>query len=188
MILHVHSDESYLSEPHSKSRSGGHFYFSTPNNFQSPIYTESSIIKRVVTSSSEAEISAMYINTHQILHIRNILNFLHPPQQATPLITDRKVGHGILKNIMNPCKTKHMAMSHHWLKEKHENRIICIEWKPGTTNKADYSTKHHSTKHHIISRPNYVINNLSYMQGCVRIRPITSCRPITSHRTNTKII
>ena len=35
MILYIYSDASYLSEPRSRSRTGGHYYFSSlPNNLK----------------------------------------------------------------------------------------------------------------------------------------------------------
>jgi hypothetical protein len=64
MILAVHSDASYLSEPKARSRAGGHFFLSTnakipPNN--GAILNIAHIIKHVMSSAIEAELVALYI-------------------------------------------------------------------------------------------------------------------------------
>ena len=65
MTLALHSDASHLSEPHSKSRAGGHFYL-TRNNSKDinngAILTLSKIIKHVVGSASESEVAALFYN------------------------------------------------------------------------------------------------------------------------------
>ena len=58
MILALHPDASYLSEPESKSRAAGYFYLSNKNNdslANGAVLTLSKIIKHVMTSASEAE-------------------------------------------------------------------------------------------------------------------------------------
>ena len=63
MILAMHSDGSYLSEPEPKSRAAGHFYLSKRNNEKfnnGVVVTLSKIIKNVMTSASEVEIAALF--------------------------------------------------------------------------------------------------------------------------------
>ena len=65
MILAVHSDASYLSEPDSKSHVGGHYFLTeqdsnAPNN--GAILTLAAIITQVVSSASEAELTALFYN------------------------------------------------------------------------------------------------------------------------------
>ena len=55
MILNLHSDASYLSEPKSKSRAGGHFWLGNKGNEyfnNGVIVTLSSVIKHVMSSAS----------------------------------------------------------------------------------------------------------------------------------------
>ena len=57
MMLALHSDTSYLSEPESKSRAAGHFFLGKQNNESfnnGAIMTLSKIIKYVMSSASEA--------------------------------------------------------------------------------------------------------------------------------------
>jgi hypothetical protein len=65
MVLAIHSDASYLSEPKARSRAGGHFFLSKngnnpPNN--GAVLNVSKIIKVVMSSAAEAELGALFIN------------------------------------------------------------------------------------------------------------------------------
>jgi calcineurin-like phosphoesterase family protein len=67
MILHIHSDASYLSENEAKSRAGGFFYMgnNTKNDKKltnGAILIVSKVLKHVMSSASEAEIGAVLIN------------------------------------------------------------------------------------------------------------------------------
>ena len=64
MKLAVHSDASYLSKPKARSRAGGHFFLSNnllipPNN--GAILNVAHIIRHVMSSATEAELTALYI-------------------------------------------------------------------------------------------------------------------------------
>ena len=63
MILAIHTDTSYLSEPRRKSRAAGHFYLTDRNDkdFNNrAVLTLSSIIKHVMSSALEAELATLY--------------------------------------------------------------------------------------------------------------------------------
>jgi hypothetical protein len=63
MVLSVHTDASYLSNPKGKSQSAGHFYLSRHNDkdFNNvTILTLFTIIKHVMLSASEAELATLY--------------------------------------------------------------------------------------------------------------------------------
>ena len=63
--LALHSDVSYLSEPGARSRAGGHFYLKDKTDRESnngAILSLSKIIKHVMSSASEAETSALFLN------------------------------------------------------------------------------------------------------------------------------
>eukprot|EP00957_Ditylum_brightwellii_P133832 10204228-Ditylum_brightwellii.AAC.1 len=76
MILHIHSDALYLSEPEVHSRTGGHFFLSSvpedPNKpltvpvpLNGPIHTACKILQTVMASTTEVEIGALFINAHK---------------------------------------------------------------------------------------------------------------------------
>jgi hypothetical protein len=64
MVLAVHSAASYLSKPKARSQAGGHFFLSSnttvpPNN--GAILNIVHIIKNVMSSATEAELTGLYI-------------------------------------------------------------------------------------------------------------------------------
>jgi hypothetical protein len=64
MILHIHSDASYLSENESKSRAGGLFYMGSDAKTDKKltngaILIISKVLKNVISSAAEAEIGAV---------------------------------------------------------------------------------------------------------------------------------
>jgi hypothetical protein len=65
MILHIHSDASYLSEREAKSRAGGLFYMGSSTNrdkklTNGAILIISKVLKHVMSSAAEAEIGAVF--------------------------------------------------------------------------------------------------------------------------------
>jgi hypothetical protein len=70
MVLAGHSDAGYLNESNTKSRAGGHHFLSEnvqypPNN--GAILNVTEIIKSVMSSADESELSALYINSRKKL-------------------------------------------------------------------------------------------------------------------------
>ena len=73
MMLALHSDASYLSEPDSKIRAAGNFFLGKKNNESynnGAIMTLSKIIKHVMSSASEAETAAILYNFKAALPLR----------------------------------------------------------------------------------------------------------------------
>jgi len=156
MVLTVHSDASYLSEPGARSRAGGHFFMSTdtdnpPNN--GAVLNMSQIIKSVMSSAAEAELGALYINACEAVAIRQLLNEMGHKQPRTPIQTDNSTALGVVTNNIQPRRTKAMDMRYYWLRCRDAQGQFKYYWKPGPTNLADYWTKHHPTSHHIEKRP-----------------------------------
>jgi hypothetical protein len=72
MMLAVHSDTSYLSEPKARSRAGGHFFLSSdttipPNN--GAVLNIAHIIKNIMSSATEAELAELYIRAREAVYI-----------------------------------------------------------------------------------------------------------------------
>ena len=104
MILKIHSDAAYLVEPEARSRAGGFFYLGNldGNLINGSILVIAKIIKNVVSSASEAEIAALFINARAALPLVVALEEMgHNKQPATELITDNSTADGILKNGNN---------------------------------------------------------------------------------------
>ncbi len=73
MILAVHSNASYFSESNARSRVGGHFFMSSdatiPPVGNRAIIMVTQIVKHVISSVAEAELTALYINTCKVVYI-----------------------------------------------------------------------------------------------------------------------
>jgi hypothetical protein len=151
MILAVHSDASYLSEPKARSRAGGHFFLS--NNAEMPpnngaILNLAHVIKNVMASATEAELAALFINAREAVYIRIILEELGHKQPPTPLQTDNAMADAVCNGKIQPKRTKAMDMRFHWLRDRECQQQFKIYWRPGKLNYADYWTKHHAAAHH----------------------------------------
>jgi len=156
MILSVHSDASYLTEKGARSRAGGHFYMSNnaripPNN--GAVLNVASIIKAVMSSAAEAELGALYINAREAVPMRITLEEMGHPQPPTPVQTDNTTAVGVITHKIQPKRTKAMDMRFHWLRDRAAQEQFRWIWRPGTTNLADYWTKHHCPAHHQTMRP-----------------------------------
>eukprot|EP00804_Cyclotella_cryptica_P002988 CCRYP_005998-RA/>CCRYP_005998-RA protein AED:0.39 eAED:0.39 QI:0/0/0/1/1/1/2/0/315 len=120
MILAVHSDASYLSEPHARSRAGGHFFLSStadiPPNYGA-ILNIAHIIKHVMASATEAELAALFITAREADYIRIILMERGHKQPATPIQTDNAMAEAVTNGKVQPKHTKAMDMRFHWLRD-----------------------------------------------------------------------
>jgi hypothetical protein len=163
MVLAIHSDASYLSEPAARSRTGGHFFLSSnaeipPNN--GAVLNIAHIIKHVMASATEAELAALYIMARGAVFIRIILEELGHTQPATPLQTDNSTAEGVVNGKIQPKRTKAMDMRFHWLRDRECQEQFRIYWRPGKLNYADYWTKHHPAAHHQHIRQEFVTPQL----------------------------
>jgi hypothetical protein len=138
MILAIHSDASYLSEPKAQSRAGGHMLISGDDEIpinNGAVLNISQIIKSVMSSAAEAELGALFINTKT-------------GQTRTPMQTDNSTAHALLTNKILPKALNAMDMRFHWLRCHDAQGQFRYYWRPGTQNLADYWTKHHPASHH----------------------------------------
>ena len=159
MILALHLDASYLSEPESKIRAGGYFYLTSKGHKDTnngAILTLSKIIKHVMTSASESEVAALFYNCKAAVPLRIALEEMGHPQPKTHTITDDSLEEGLINKAMIPKRAKSYDMRFDWLKCREAQKMFDLIWRPGPENRADYHTKKHPTKHHISVQGNYV--------------------------------
>ena len=105
MILAVHSDVRYLSEPKLRSRAGGHFFLSSNTTIPAnngAILNIAHIITHVMTSETEAELNGLCIMVRETVYIRIILEELGHTQPPTPLQTDNSMADAIINNSIRP--------------------------------------------------------------------------------------
>ena len=78
------------------------------------IITISQIIKAVMSSSAEAELGALFINSQEAVPQRQLLKEMGHPQPPTPIQIDNTTALGVVKmNVLK--KLKAMDMRFHWL-------------------------------------------------------------------------
>eukprot|EP00804_Cyclotella_cryptica_P000684 CCRYP_014695-RE/>CCRYP_014695-RE protein AED:0.41 eAED:0.41 QI:0/-1/0/1/-1/1/1/0/259 len=156
MVLAAHSDASYLTETNARSRAGGHFFLSGNEHYPTnngAILTIVQIIKAVMSSATEAELGALYINTHEIIPLCHLLIEMGHLQPPNPIQTDSSSALSVVNNTIQPKCTKAMDMRFHWLRCCINQKHFWPYWHAGATNLADYVTKHHPAIHHQAVRP-----------------------------------
>jgi hypothetical protein len=71
MVMNIHSDTSYLSEPNSRSKACGHFFLGwlpvngQPIRLNRAFHTLCLILRFVVASAAEAELGALFFNCQE---------------------------------------------------------------------------------------------------------------------------
>jgi hypothetical protein len=114
MILHIHSDASYLSVSNTRSRLGGLFFLGNKSPEQDKlngsILNVASVIKSVVSSAAESEVGACFHNAQSGAPLRITLTELGHTQLPTPLQTDNYTAFGILNDTIKQKRSKAMDM------------------------------------------------------------------------------
>ena len=111
MVIHIHSNTSYLSEPRARIRAGGHCFLvdtrpdmskppTTRPHLNFPIHSISCIMSNVMGSATEAKIGAAYINGQEAVPIRTLLLELGHPQPATPIQFDNSTSDGFANDTI----------------------------------------------------------------------------------------
>jgi hypothetical protein len=123
MILHIHSDASYLLEKEAKSRAGGFFYMGSSTKTDKKLTNRailiiSKVLKHVMSSAAEAEIGAVLINAKEGAVLRTTLEELGYPQPPTPMETDNTTATGYINGTIKQKRTKAMDMRFHWIKDR----------------------------------------------------------------------
>jgi hypothetical protein len=187
MILHIHSDASYLSVSNARSRLGGLFFcgYKPPqeDTLNGSILNVASVKKNVVASAAESEVGACFQNTQSGAPLRVTLAELVHIQPATPLRTDNSTAFGILSETINQKRSKAMDMRYLWLTDRVRQKQFDVYWRPGREHLGDYHTKHHSARHHKDMRGLILhqANSLQVLQGCVKLLPLPQPHLLYAH-------
>ena len=92
MVLEFHSDVSYLSEPNTRSRTGGNLfllgYTINPTN-NGAVLNITQIIKSVMTSVAGDELGALFMNIGEAVPQLMTLEEMGHPNPPTPMQTDK---------------------------------------------------------------------------------------------------
>jgi hypothetical protein len=167
MVLHVHSDASYLSAPEARSQAGGHHFLSSrpsnpaiaptcqPTNNGS-IHSKCSVLRNVMASASEAEVGALSVNGQTAEVLRTTLQEMGHPQPPTPIQTDNSTAFGIVNSSIRQWRSRAMDMRFYWVRDRVRQGHFLVYWKPGKENLGDYHTKHHPPSHHQTMHSTYL--------------------------------
>jgi hypothetical protein len=157
MIVAIHSNSSYLSEPKAQSQASGHMFMAGDDEIpinNSAVLNIMQIIISVMSSAAEAELGTLFINAKTVVSMRTTLKELGHPQTRTWMQTDNSTtAHALLTSKILPKALKAMDMIFHWLRCRDAQGQFSCNWRPGTQNLADYRTKHHPESHHTAFRP-----------------------------------
>jgi hypothetical protein len=91
MILHIHSDASYLLEANTHSRACGHFFMGWRADPTKPIklnwafFTLCAILCFVIASAAEAKLGALFLNCKRATIFRLTQEEMGHPQPPTPI-------------------------------------------------------------------------------------------------------
>jgi hypothetical protein len=180
MQLAIHSDESYCSEPMSRSRSAG---FSTcgpiiysgpdlPSSVNGPIRVSTTIIPTVVNSAMEASYAAMYLNALNATADRQTLSDLGHPQEPTIITYDNTAAGNMANKTAKVKRSKAIDMRYHWIQDRIEQSQFKVRWAPGHCNLADYPSKAHPIHHFKTLRPFFIslpkptpLHSVSFREG-----------------------
>ena len=158
MILAAHSDASFLTEPGSRSPDGA-YIFLTENDpvprINGPILTLATIIKYVMASAAESELAALYLTAREMVPLRNALEEMGWSQPKSPIQTDNSTAAGFINDTIIQRRIKMLCMRLHWLRCREAQGQFRIYWDKGSTNLADYHTKHHPPAYHLAHRPTH---------------------------------
>jgi hypothetical protein len=161
MILHIHSDASYLSENEAKGRAGGLFYMGNATKHNKKLTNEailiiSKVLKHVMSSAAEAEIGAVFINAKEGAVLCTTLEEVGHKQPPTPMETDNTTATGYSNGTIKQKRTKAIDMRFYWIKDRVKQGQFNVYWGPGFQKLVDYFTKHNLPAHHKRMREVYI--------------------------------
>ena len=116
MVLNVHSDASYLSEPGAKSRAAGVYLMGDvpqdgkPISLNGNIFVVCGMLKFVSVSGAEAELGALFINGKETNIICLILEEMGHPQPPIPVHCDNKTATVIANGTVKKHRSILMEM------------------------------------------------------------------------------
>ena len=131
-----------------------------------------------MASAAEAKFGTLFLNCQEAVPIRITLEEMGHSQPPTPVQVDNSTALGIATITIKQRKSKAMDMRFYWIRDRKNQKQFNIYWKPGSTNKGDYLTKHFPHSHHSTLRPSYLqvtkYGKRSTLQGCVNLTSPTN--------------
>jgi hypothetical protein len=108
MILCAHADAGFNNKSKGCSQAGAHIFVSKNEPFpkhKGPILSISQIMKFVMSSAAEAELSALYTTAKEMVPLQQTLIEIGWPQPCTPIQTENSTVNGVTNLTIVPQKT-----------------------------------------------------------------------------------
>ena len=124
MILHIHSDGSYLSDPKACNHAGGHFFLSSntsdpakcpPNE---PVHVIAKILCNVMGSVDETEAGDSYLNGQESIPLLQSLEEMGNPQHPTPMQVYNTFSVGFANDTIKQKLSKAIDMQFYWIQDR----------------------------------------------------------------------
>ena len=106
------------------------------------VYVVFRILRNIMASAAEAELGALFLNCQEAVPIRITIEEMGHSQPPTPVQVDNSTVLGIATGTIKQRKSKEMDTSFYWIRDRKIQKKFNIYWKPGSTNRGDYFTKH----------------------------------------------
>eukprot|EP00957_Ditylum_brightwellii_P085263 6484506-Ditylum_brightwellii.AAC.1 len=110
-----------------------------------------------MSSSAEAKVGALFINSKAAVGLRTALQEMGHPQPPTPIMTDNSTASEIVNSSIKQRRSRAINMRLYWVKDRVQQGQFFIFWKPGVVNLADYQTKHQPGSYHKNMRRNILV-------------------------------
>ncbi len=162
MVMNIHSDASYLTEPKACSRACRHFFMGWLPKDNKPIKLNGAfhmlclILHFVAASVAEAKLGALFLNCQEGMIFQLTLKDLGHPQPKIPVHCDNATAIGIANNTIKRQQSRLMEMRYFWVGDKVAQDIYSLGWYTEQENLADYQSKHHPSAHHTAVHPYYL--------------------------------
>ena len=170
MILAGHSDAGFNNETRARSRSGAHIFLS--ENESIPLWNGSlltiyQIMKYVVSSDAEAEMTALFLTAKEMVPLRHTLTKMGWKQPPSPPHSDNSTAVGMTNCTLIPRKSKSWDLRLNWLCCREAQGQFRIYWDKGPNNNGDYSTKYHPIIYHETKWPMGFAGCMFYPDICI---------------------
>ena len=162
MVLNIHYDASYRSETRARSRVARQLFLGrkyVPNQplvLNGSLYVMCGILKFVVALAVEAELEALFLNFKEGRILRSTLRKMGHSQPPTPVRCDNMTATVIANDTAKKQRSQSMEMRLFWVTDQVKSGTFDVQLHPGQESLADYPSKHHGSKHHLIVRTWYM--------------------------------
>ena len=120
-----------------------------------PVLTIYQIIKNVISSAAEAELSGLFICAKAMVPLRNILMEMGWTLPHLPVQCNNYFAIGVTNKTMVNKMLKSMDMRLWWLLCRYPQDHFRYYWAPGNQNLANHSTNNHPPLYHLYHRPTH---------------------------------